>query len=59
MMKNSAQNRDSQWRNILKKLAEYDPELNEEMTAEEFLAAVGVSPPDMGEVCPKGSDADE
>ena len=59
MMKNMAQNRDSQWRNILKKLAEYDPELNEEMTAEEFLAAVGVSPPDRGEVFVNGGDADE
>jgi hypothetical protein len=58
MMKNRVQNRDSQWRDILKKLAEYDPELNEEMTAEEFLA-VGVSPPERGEVCPKGGDADE
>ena len=59
MMKNMAQNRDSQWRNVLKKLAEYDPGLNEEMTAEEFLAAVGVSPPERGEVCPKGGGADE
>ena len=58
-MKNRAQNRDSQWRNILKKLAEYDPELNEEMTAEEFLAAVGVSPPDREEVFVNGGDADE
>ncbi|WP_177219530.1 hypothetical protein [Ruminococcus albus] len=47
------------WKKVLEELAVLMPELREVKTAEEFLAAVGVSPPEIGETAGNGGDADE
>ena len=47
------------WKKVLEELAVLMPELKEVKTAEEFLAAVGVSPPETGETAGNGGDADE
>ncbi|SEL40405.1 hypothetical protein [Ruminococcus albus] len=47
------------WKKVLAELAVLMPELKEVKTAEEFLAAVGVSPPETGETAENGGGADE
>ncbi|MBO4867604.1 MAG: hypothetical protein J5582_13765 [Ruminococcus sp.] len=47
------------WKKVLEELAVLMPELKEVKTAEEFLAAVGVSAPETGETAVNGGGADE